>query len=121
MEGNDRMLIYHIIPRLQWEQAQAAGTYSAASLATEGFIHASTREQVADTANRYYHGQPGLMLLAIDPEKTSAEVRFDPVERDGVLTHFPHIYGPLNLDAVLAAAALPPQPDGSFTFPAELA
>lgn len=115
------MLVYHIIPRLEWEQAQAAGVYSPASLATEGFIHASTREQAADTANRYYHGQPGLLLLAIDTEKTTAEVRMDPVELHGVQTRYPHIYGPLNLDAVVAVAELAPQPDGSFTFPAELA
>jgi uncharacterized protein (DUF952 family) len=115
------VLIYHIIPRIEWEQALAAGLYSAASLATEGFIHASTREQVTATASRYYRGQPDLLLLAIDPAKTSAEVRFDPVELDSGPTHFPHIYGPLNLDAVQAVAEFPPQPDGSFNFPEGLA
>lgn len=114
------MVIYHILPRTSWEQAQAAGTYSAASLATEGFIHASTREQVLDTAERYYHGQPGLVLLAIDPQKVTAGVRFDPVERGGQTMHFPHIYGPLNTGAVIAAADFSPNPDGTFPFPPDL-
>ena len=57
------MIIYHITSRTAWEAAQAAGEYSPDSLKTEGFIHASTGEQVADTANRFYHGQKGLVLL----------------------------------------------------------
>jgi len=111
------MLIYHILSRAAWQQAQADGQYSAASLASEGFIHASTREQVADTANRYYHGQPGLTLLVIDTERVQPEVRFDPVQLHGQQTHFPHIYGALNLDAVVGTLDFEPDPLGSFTFP----
>lgn len=111
------MLIYHILPRTNWEQAQAAGLYSATSLATEGFIHASAREQVADTANRFYRGQPNLVLLVIDTDKVKPEVRYDPVDIHGALMHFPHIYGPLNMDAVIDVRDFDPGPDGSFTFP----
>lgn len=110
------MNIYHIIPRTTWEQALAAGEYRAASLATENFIHASTREQVADTGNRYYRGQPNLALLVIDTEKVQSEVRFEPVMLYGALTHFPHIYGPLNLDAVVEVLDFAPDEQGNFHF-----
>lgn len=111
------MLIYHIISRAAWQQAQADGKYSAASLATEGFIHASTREQVVETANRYYPGQPGLALLVIDTSRVQPEVRFDPVMLHDQETHFPHIYGPLNLDAVVEVVDLAPDAQGFFHFP----
>ncbi len=113
------MPIYHILPRLLWEQALAQGEYRAVSLETEGFMHASTREQVLDTASRYYRGQMGLVLLAIDPDRVQSEVRFDPVILNGTQTTFPHIYGPLNIDAVEAVLDFPPNADGSFNFPEE--
>src|SRR4051794_13490792 len=106
--------IYHITSRDAWQQAQAAGSYRADTLSTEGFIHTSTGAQVARTANRFYHGRAGLVLLAIDPVQLSAELRYEAAS-DSEL--FPHIYGPLNLDAVTAVRDFVPGPDGSFSFP----
>ncbi len=111
------MHIYHITNQSDWEAALTMGQYTAASLLTEGFIHASTREQVVDTANRYYHGQYSLVLLVIDPERVASEVRYEPVELRGQTVHFPHIYGPLNLEAVESVVAFPPGEDGTFAFP----
>lgn len=109
------MEIYHISTLADWQQAQIAGQYTVASLAQEGFIHASSREQVVDSANRHYHGQSGLVLLVIDPAKVKPEVRFDPVTLRGEQTTFPHIYGPINLDAVRQVLQFTPSPDGTFT------
>lgn len=115
------MIIYHITTQQDWAFAQTAGAYTVESLAREGFIHASTREQVVDTASRYYSGQHGLLLLAIDTQRVTPEVRFEPVQLASGLTHFPHIYGPLNLDAVVGQTAFEPGADGSFQFPAAFA
>lgn len=109
------MEIYHISTLANWQQAKINGQYTVASLANEGFIHASTRAQVVDSANRHYHGQHGLVLLVIDPDKVKPEVRFDPVTLRGAQTTFPHIYGPLNVDAVLEVLQFTPGPDGTFT------
>lgn len=103
--------LLHICARTAWEAAQAAGEYSAASLMTEGFIHCSTPAQVAATANRFYHGQQGLVLLSIDPSRVIPEVRWEPA--DGSL--FPHIYGPLPLDAVVDVRDFAPRADGTFS------
>ena len=116
--------IYHIAVRADWERALAAGVYTRSSvdktLAEEGFIHASQESQVARTANKYYRDVPGdLVLLVIDPGRLDAEVRYEDVA--GADLPFPHIYGPLNVAAVLAAVPFAPGPDGTFGFPAEAA
>jgi len=109
------MTIYHITPSQDWESARAAGIYQADSLSSEGFIHCSTREQVIATANRFYRARAGLVLLCIEPERLTAPVKYENLEGGQPL--FPHIYGPLNLDAVSAALSFPPQADGAFEFP----
>jgi uncharacterized protein (DUF952 family) len=106
-------VIYHISHPAAWTEAQTQGTYTADSLASEGFIHCSTPAQIVDTANRYYSGQHGLLLLAIAPARVQSEIRFENLGGGSLL--FPHIYGPLNLDAVLAALPFEPDSDGRFS------
>jgi uncharacterized protein (DUF952 family) len=111
--------IYHIATRADWEQAAAAGEYTTSSvgttLAEEGFIHASQASQVARTANKFYRDVPGdLLLLVIDPGLVGPEVRYEQVP--GAELPFPHIYGPLNVDAVVEARPFAPGPDGVFAF-----
>lgn len=107
-------VIYHITPAAAWDAAQHAGVYAADSLATEGFIHLSTRAQVLWVADRFYAGQSGLVLLAVATERLAAELRYEESEPG---QRFPHLYGPLNLDAVIAAHLFAPGPDGSFKLP----
>ncbi len=112
-------LIYHIATRADWERALAEGQYTRSSvdktLAEEGFIHASQASQVTRTANKFYRGVPGdLVLLVIDPGLLRAEVRYEDVP--GAELPFPHVYGPLNTDAVIAARPFAPGRDGTFSF-----
>ena len=111
--------IFHITSSDAWAAASQAGVYRADSLDSEGFIHCSTSDQLLTVANRFYHGQHGLVLLCINPDTLQADLRFeaatDPV--DGVPPDFPHIYGPINVDAVLKAVKFEPGPDGRFTVP----
>ena len=117
-------LIYHIISRTDWESAQQSGEYRAESLASEGFIHCSTEEQVAPVANTFYPAQKGLLLLVIDPDRLSAPLQWDPPahpapEAASTSLHgeFPHIYGALNLHAVIETREFEPDSKGIFTFP----
>ena len=112
-------LIYHIARRADWERARADGEYTRSTadktLAEEGFIHASQAPQVAGTANKFYRDVPGgLVLLVIDPGLLRAEVRYEDVP--GAELPFPHVYGPLNVDAVVEARPFAAGPDGAFTF-----
>lgn len=119
--------ILHITPRPDWEAAQQAGNYRSQSLLTQGFIHCSTAEQVIPVANFVFRGQPDLLLLVIDTDKVQPEVKFEPpidphtgkVEADKS-DLYPHVYGSLNLDAVINVVAFPPNPDGTFTLPPEI-
>jgi uncharacterized protein (DUF952 family) len=79
-------------------------------LANEGFIHCSRPEQVLDVLNRFYSHLPDLVLLWIDPEVVQAEIRWENVDGEA----FPHIYGPLDIDAVIAVGNLDPDEEGIF-------
>lgn len=103
--------IYHITPRADWEAALRAGVYRASSLETDGFIHCSTGAQVLGTANLWFPGRWGLVLLEIDPEKTGAEMRF---EGQPGADLFPHLYGALPPDAVRRVLLFEPDADGEF-------
>jgi uncharacterized protein (DUF952 family) len=112
--------IYHIATAGDWDQALADGEYTTSTrgttLAEQGFIHASTAEQVGPVANLFYQGLPDLLVLVIDPDRVRAEIRPEPVpDWDAP---FPHIYGPLNTDAVVMVRPLAPGPDGQFSFSA---
>ena len=110
-------LIYHITSAAQWASAQAAGTYRGDTLESEGFIHASVGRQLAATAQRFYRGRAGLVILCIDPGRVNAELRFEAADNGDF---FPHIYGPLNIDAVVEAVDFPVAADGGFQMPAQI-
>ena len=109
-------LILHIISRSCWHTAAATGFYRADSLNEEGFIHCSTPEQVLSPANTLFRGQKDLVLLCIDPERLQAPVVYEDCYDTGQA--FPHIYGPLNVDAVVNVVDFPPGEDGFFSLPA---
>jgi uncharacterized protein (DUF952 family) len=103
-------MILHLCPRQAWINAQEQGDYRAGSLETEGFIHCSSSEQVMGVANRYYQGLPDVVLLWIDPQKVKPEIRWE----DSATDVYPHIYGPLNLEAVVRVRDFPADEDGVY-------
>jgi len=102
--------ILHITTDAGWAAAQADGALTTPSLAEEGFIHCSTFAQLEATANRVFRGSGDLLLLELDPAKLTAPLKWERATDVG--DEFPHIYGPLNLDAVLGTRPLPEGPDG---------
>ncbi len=120
------MNILHITTRQAWIAATRSGRYSAPSLDTDGFIHASTIRQVLPVAAKFYRGQTGLVLLEIDPSRLSSELRWEPPADGGPPPGvpegdaFPHIYGPVNLDAVVQVVDFEAGEDGSYSLPASL-
>jgi uncharacterized protein (DUF952 family) len=97
--------LFHITEASHWQAAQLEGRYVAQSLQTVGFIHLSEQDQVQWVGHRFYQGQTGLVLLEIDSTQLKAELRYDEVPGDGT---FPHLYGPLNLDAVVEVFSFTP-------------
>jgi len=117
LEANTVEQIFHITQRSAWLDAQRDGHYRGDTLDTEGFIHCSTREQVVWVANQRFRDVDGLVLLVIDINQVKPAIRYESVE-EGEL--FPHIYGPLNSDAVTDVVAFVQGSDGVFTLPADV-
>lgn len=120
-------MILHITTQEGWEKASVNGEYTAASLKEEGFIHCSTPKQVVETANLFFKGQNGLVLLCIDEKKLKSECRYEDPAGVGIERHdpqadnlFPHIYGPINNSAVMKALDFPLNEKGIFELPIEV-
>ncbi len=116
-------LLLHIASLRDWEEARSIGVYTPPSLRTEGFIHMSSASQVIGVANAFYRDQTNLVLLVIDSDKLTSELKWEaPVHPAGGADapppssedQFPHVYGPLNLDAVVRVLDFKPGPDGNF-------
>jgi uncharacterized protein (DUF952 family) len=108
--------ILHITQRHEWEQAKNIGTYRSNTLDSEGFIHCSTLAQVIGSANRFFKGQTDLVILKIDIDRVTPEIRYEGADSNNL---FPHIYGALNIDAAIGSIDLESHPDGSFILPPE--
>ncbi|APW63865.1 DUF952 domain-containing protein [Paludisphaera borealis] len=96
--------ILHITPRAMWERAVAEGEYRSHDLATEGFIHCLTSEQLPYVHGKFYTGRTELVVLLIDGEKLKPALKWENPHETWKL--FPHVYGPINLDAVVEVVPL---------------
>ena len=99
--------IFHIATAADWRRTLETGSYTTSTvgrtLAEEGFIHASRRDQVQGVFDRYYAGLgQDLVLLTIDPARLESEVRVEAVGNDS----YPHVYGPINRSAVVDVVPL---------------
>lgn len=121
-------LICHIATREDWEAAKPGGLYRVPSLDREGFIHFSGRDQVLRVAEAIYRDQSDLLLLVVDPSRLTAALKYEapshppgaPAPEAARDEQFPHLYGPLNLGAVLAALPFDADPLGHFHLPDNL-
>ena len=97
-------IIYHVTTAADWNQAIGKGFYESPSLHTEGFIHCSQEHQVVGVLERYFAGKSDLVKLTIDTDLLTSKYVFDwsPSSADT----FPHIYGPINVNAVIAVDAI---------------
>ncbi|OIJ89286.1 glutathione S-transferase [Streptomyces sp. MUSC 14] len=98
--------IFHITERSLWEAARERGSYEVSTrgrtLQEEGFIHFSTREQlprIAAFLYGHYDGPDELVVLVVDQALVGVPVKYEAMEPDG--EEFPHVYGPLPVDAVV--------------------
>lgn len=108
-------IVYKIVPQALWHEAERRGRFEGAPVdLADGFVHFSTAAQVRETAARHFAGQDGLLLVAVDAARLGPALRYEP-SRGGDL--FPHLYGPLALDAVLWAKELPRGAGGARLFP----
>ncbi|PWV87370.1 uncharacterized protein (DUF952 family) [Paenibacillus cellulosilyticus] len=112
------MAIIHITTQDRWKEAKNKGHYDHESIAKEGFIHCSSLDQVLIVADNLYKGQEDLLLLLIEEEKVKHKIIWEDLYNLNEL--YPHIYGVLNLEAVINTYLFKPNPEGTFQLPKEL-
>ena len=107
--------IYKIASAEAFAAAQASGTFTGMPIdEKDGYIHFSTAKQLGETLSLHFKGQTGLVLFSVRSFDMGSKLKWEP-SRGGQL--FPHIYGPLPLDAVVAYSELHYEPDGSLRLP----
>ena len=107
--------IYKICDRPLWMAAEAAGTFTGAPVDhADGYIHFSTADQVAETAEKHFRDVDDLLLIAVDGAALGEALRYEP-SRGGAL--FPHLYGTLPMSAVTWVRPLEKDGEGRFVFP----
>ncbi|HUX49374.1 MAG TPA: DUF952 domain-containing protein [Spirochaetia bacterium] len=118
-------IILHIARRKAWDEYSAERYYSDPSLTTEGFIHCSTVRQAIDTLNRHFPDERDLVFLCIDEQKLEPKVIYESpkgitIDDARIKEVYPHLYGPINMTAVIRVVDLVPESDGSFQLPEEI-
>lgn len=104
-------MIYHLATEKDWEAAMSRGTYKIPSLASEGFIHCSTREQLMESARLHFAEHQRLVVLHIVEKRVKELLKWEP-SREGAL--FPHIYGPIPVEAIEDLEILVRNADGAW-------
>lgn len=105
-------MILHIIRNQEWQAAKQLGIYKNKSLEEEGFIHCSNEDQVYKVANSLYKDEADILLLYIDEKKLASEVVYEDLYQLG--EKYPHVYGPINLDAVIKVEPFLTDEKGDF-------
>ncbi len=119
LSGEDRCVaierpyrVVHLCTPQEWQSPEKLVDFRDLSLTQQGFIHCSQPEQIIDVANRYYQGSPEMVILWINPDNLDAEIRWEWAGD----SYYPHIYGPINLNAIEAATPLRLGHDGVFRY-----
>ncbi len=122
LRGGKLSTLYHITTGQQLSEAKQTGEYHPPSLTAEGFVHLSQRHQVLVVANLFYRNAADLVCLMIDTDKLRAPLKFESAAHPDGNAHaeiplneqFPHLYGPLNMDAIIGVADLEADDQGKF-------
>ena len=114
--------IFHIAVGSDWTKAADLSTYEPATLSDDGFVHCSYPWQLERVANAAFAGRRGLVLLRIDPDRVRAVVHDERPEPDAPpeAPLFPHVYGPIDVDAVTGVWPFDADADGHFHMPEEV-
>lgn len=111
-------MIYHICEPGETDHIREKGFYEPAGFAREGFIHFSTKEQILNTAKRFYNGMDGLEILEVDETTHPERVHLE--NTSGGKEQFPHYYAILPASEILRVIPFPRTADGNFVLPPEM-
>lgn len=107
-------IAYHLVSKVDWERSDPESNYAPAAFVQEGFIHCTDDpDEMAKIANLFYrHDPPPHLYLYIEKDRVAAPLRYDDAGRK-----YPHIYGSLNRDAIVAVREARRDGEGFFLPP----
>ncbi|NGP76397.1 DUF952 domain-containing protein [Balneolaceae bacterium YR4-1] len=105
-------LIFHVVKKEDWKTQKKDSRYHPETIDTEGFIHCSTGRNIEEVTNRLYSGEDDILLIIINTTLVDPEIRYENCGNSDI--KYPHIYGPLNMDAVIDKIELASEDDGSY-------
>jgi uncharacterized protein (DUF952 family) len=107
---------FHLVPRAEWEAADPAAAYVPAAFEHDGFVHCTDgAEEVALTANRFFSEETDdVLVLVLERSRLSAPVRYEDVREI-----YPHVYGPIERDAIVDVYVMPREASGAFLPPGQ--
>jgi uncharacterized protein (DUF952 family) len=111
IDSRNAGVTYHLVPDSVWNSQPSNAEYLPEAFVGDGFIHCTNGlDELLAVANRYYVTDlRPFVVLALNVSKIASEVQYDDAEQ-----YFPHIYGPLNADAVIAQTTIERSADGKF-------
>jgi uncharacterized protein (DUF952 family) len=118
-------MIYHLTTRKEWKHALATGDYRTKDLQRDGYIHCSTQTQLVPVAMEFFAHRRKISILAIEPTLLTSQVKWEKPD-DGpppgvdAGEKFPHLYGPLNIDAVQKVLDMERDANDLFVLPDNL-
>ena len=108
-------IAYKVLTADQMEALEANGVFAGAPVdLQDGYIHLSTAEQLTETVDKHFAGQSDLHVAAVDLDALDQAVKWEE-SRGG--QRFPHLYGALTLEVVVAYGALERDSDGRVCLP----
>ena len=110
----DAGVLVHLTTPEAWAAAQASGALAPPSLEAEGFVHLCRPDQLPGVVDRYYRHLDEAVVVVVDPARLAAEVRWEPGPTG---ERFPHLYGPLPVDAAQAEAVVRPSSGDAVVAP----
>lgn len=111
-------MIFHITTKEEWTKQSGGDSFSASSLNDVGFIHCALKHQILRVANSRLRGKKNLVLLGIEEDKLESKLIYE--DLSNLNEDHPHVYGPINICAIMQVIYFPPNDDGSFSLPEEL-
>ncbi len=106
---------YKVLTADQMATLERDGRFDGAPVdVADGYIHLSTADQLTETVDKHFAGQHDLHVAAVDLGSFGASLKWEE-SRGGQL--FPHLYGPLLLETVIAYGPLERDPEGAVKLP----
>ncbi len=105
-------MIIHCMHEKLWNKVKNKESFGKKDVRKYGFIHCSTVEYFWRVAPNFKGVKEPLVLICIDENKLLSEVKYE--DSDGTGRYYPHVYGEINTDSVVAVLPFNKDINGNY-------